>query len=135
MTNLLELYLLADENDICVISHEMSDAKSMSVQIDDDCFIGIDPFALVNDAEERVKLAHELGHCLYGGFYNIYSQCDIIEKHEQAADKWAIKKLIPKDELEKAFEQGYTEIWELAEYFEVTEDFMIKAAKLYGYLN
>lgn len=57
------------------------------------------------------------------------------KKYERAADKWAIKKLIPKDELEAAFQKGITEVWELAEYFEVTEDFVRKAAKEYGYLN
>ena len=32
-------------------------------------------------------LAHELGHCEYGGFYNRYSQFDIRAKAERRADK------------------------------------------------
>lgn len=135
MTSLLDLYLLAEKYNIPVEAFHMPNAGSMSIQEGTDCFVGIDPLSLINDADERVKLAHELGHCLYGGFYNRYSRCDIIEKHERAADKWAIKKLIPKDELEAAFQKGYTEVWELADYFDVTEDFVRKAAREYGYLN
>ena len=34
---------------------------------------------------------------------------------------------IPKDEMEEAMEQGYEELWELSEYFDVSED-MVKFA-------
>ena len=76
-------------------------------------------------------LAHELGHCVTGSFYNRYSEFDVIAKHERRADKWAIKKLIPEDELNDAFEHGIVEPWDLAEYFNVTEDFIIKAVEFY----
>ena len=46
---------------------------------------------------------------------------------EYRANKWAIKKLAPKDEMEEAMKNGYTEIWQLAEYFGITED-MVKYA-------
>ncbi len=37
----------------------------------------------------------------------------------------------PIGELKFAFHRGYTEIWDLTEYFEVIEDFMKKAIVLY----
>ena len=42
-------------------------------------------------------------------------------------NKWAIKKLAPKDEMITAMKDGNTEIWQLAEYFGITED-MVKFA-------
>lgn len=45
------------------------------------------------------------------------------------------KKLVTEDELIEAFENGILEIWELAEFFGVTEDFMVKICELYGYYN
>lgn len=54
---------------------------------------------------------------------------------EFRADKWAIKKLVTEDELIEAFENGILEIWELADFFGVTEDFMVKVCELYGYYN
>ncbi len=38
---------------------------------------------------------------------------------------------IPKEELETCFAQGITELWDLAEYFNVTEDFMRMAVDYY----
>lgn len=129
---LLELYQLADENNISVYSFDLPQTLSMSVrETDGSCAIAIDPFGLDSTKDEMIRLAHELGHCVTGSFYNRYSNLDIREKSEFSADKWAIKKLIPKDELQIAFKQGYTEPWDLAEYFNVTEEFVIKAFNYY----
>ena len=102
---------------------------------DGECYIAIDPRKVASAADEKTKLAHEMGHCVTGAFYNVYSPWDIRQRHENRADKWAIKKLIPKDELELAVADGRTDIWELAEFFSVTEDFMRKAISLYKFGN
>lgn len=44
--------------------------------------------------------------------------------------RWAIRKLIDKDKFLNMLELGY-DIRELAEYFDVTEDYIKKAYKLY----
>ena len=82
-------------------------------------------------ADEKVKLAHELGHCETGSFYNRYAARDIRQKYENRANKWAYKKLVPQDELAEACLQGYREPWELAEYFGVTEFFLRNALEFY----
>lgn len=129
---LLDLYQFAENEHISVYCFDLPHVQSMSIMgSDETCTIGIDPFELETSQNETVKLAHEIGHCTTGSFYNRYSDLDIIEKSEHRADAWAIKKLIPKDELLEAFEQGIVEPWTLAEYFNVTEDFVIKAADYY----
>ena len=85
------------------------------------------PWKLPTIADELVRLGHELGHCETGSFYNRWAVMDIRQKHENRADKWAIKKLVPKDELDAAIADGRIELWELAELFGVTESFMLKA--------
>lgn len=129
---LLELYQLADEEHIPVYSFDLPQTHSLSLMNNDgSCAVAIDPFGLNSTKDETIRLAHELGHCITGSFYNRYSKFDIKEKSEYKANKWAIKKLIPKDKLQAAFEQGYTEPWTLAEYFNVTEEFIIKAVNYY----
>lgn len=129
---LLELYQLADAEHIPVYSFDLPQTHSLSLMNNDgSCAVAIDPFGLNSTKDETTRLAHELGHCITGSFYNRYSDFDIKEKSEYKANKWAIKKLIPKDELQAAFEQGYTEPWALAEYFNVTEEFVIKAVNYY----
>lgn len=124
-------YELAEQNNITVDCYDFDLQTSMSVSIDGDCFIGINPMMLNTDIEEKINLAHELGHCMTGSFYNRYSKLDIRTKHERRADKWAINKLVPKDELEKAVKSGRESRYELAEYFNVTEDFMQKVLDFY----
>ena len=132
MDRLTELYNLAEANGVDVISFELPQIQSVSImEVDGSCSIGIDPFALDTYSDEAVHLAHELGHCMTGSFYNRYAACDIVEKHERRAEKWAIKKLIPKDELDYAVEHGIVEPWDLAEYFNVTVPFIEKAVAYY----
>lgn len=57
-------------------------------------------------------------------FYNISSTFETRERQEERATRWAVHELVPADELKAAFDEGYTEIWQLAEYFDVSEDFM-----------
>lgn len=95
----------------------------------------MDPFRIETTAQERVHLAHELGHCETGSFYNVYSSLDIREKQEQRADRWAVSHLVPVEEFMSALSEGVVEVWELAEFFDVTEDFIRKAAEIYKIKN
>lgn len=136
MTDLISLYQYAEEKGIDVDWFPMEMASSLSAPLPDGtCAIALDPWKMHTVAEETVGLAHELGHCERGAFYNQWAACDIRKKQENRADKWAIRKLVPKSELSSAIEQGYTEIWNLAEYFGVTEEFMKKAVCWYKYGN
>ena len=124
------LYEHADNSGVIIECYDFTYSPSVSILDEDVCYIGINPFMLQSEAEEKVKLAHELGHCETGAFYNRYALCDIREKHERKADKWAIKKLIPEDELKQALKFCRNR-FELAEFFGVTEDFMQKALDYY----
>lgn len=133
MKNLNQLYQIADDNAIDVISFDLPTIQSVAIMDSDGtCSIGIDPFSIESYSDEAVHLAHELGHCMTGSFYNRYASCDVIEKHERRAEKWAIKKLIPEDELKDAVARGIVEAWDLAEYFNVTVPFIKKAVDYYS---
>ena len=97
--------------------------------------LGMDQSVLDGGIRERVHLGHELGHCITGSFYNIHSPVDIRQRHENRADKWAILRMIPVDDLDDAVAAGCTELWELAERFGVTESFMRKAVCDYVHGN
>ena len=133
MADLLDLYDLAEIHNIGVYWFDLGAAESLSLQMEDgSCAIAMDPWRLPTVADETVKLAHELGHCETGSFYNRYAARDIRQKYENRANKWAYKKLIPEDELKNAVRQGYHEPWELAEYFGVTEAFLRGALEFYN---
>ena len=130
------LYALAQQQNIEVLSFPMEQNGSMSVMTDEGaCYIGMDDRVRAGAVQERVHLAHELGHCVTGSFYNIYAAVDNRRRHENRADKWAVKKLIPVEALDDAVAEGCTELWALAERFGVTESFMRKAVCYYVHGN
>ena len=129
---LIALYEYAEQQGIDVDWFSASQVTSMSLPLPDGtCCIAIDPWKMETVEQETVALAHELGHCETGSFYNRYAKLDLIQKHENRADRWAYKKLVPKDELMNAWLAGYQEIWELAEYFRLPEDFLRGAIEYY----
>lgn len=136
MKTLQSLYHIADQENIPVDRFALFSREALSIMDEDgNCFVAIDPGKIRNETDERSKLAHELGHCLTGAFYNQYSNYDCRQKHENKADKWAVKQLIPVDELDAAIADGHTEIWDLAEHFGVTEDLARKAVCYYVHGN
>ena len=125
---LLELYTYANTQNVRVDAFPLGKTEALSVQdADGDCFIAIDPFRLTSAADEKTKLGHELGHCMTGAFYNMSCPCDVRARSKNRADKWEIRTLIDREALERAVRDGHTEVWDLAELFGVTEDFMRKA--------
>ena len=130
------LYTLAQQQNIPVYRFPLPNTGSMSLMDErGQCFIGMDEGVRDGGAQERVHLGHELGHCLTGSFYNRYAAVDCRQRHENQANKWAIRTLIPVDDLDRAVAEGCTEVWELAERFGVTEDFVKKAVCLYVHGN
>ncbi len=130
------LYDLAKQQNIEVLPFPMPENSSMSIMLEDGtCFIGMDRSARDGGVQERVHLSHELGHCVTGSFYNRYAAIDCRQRHENRADKWAITQLIPVDDLDEAVAEGCTELWDLADRFGVTEDFIRKAVCYYVHGN
>ena len=130
-----KLFQEAQDSDIPIIYLSISENGSMCIQTDRRCYIGMDYGVLVDEASKRVHLAHELGHCKTGAFYNRWAARDVRQKHEHRADKWAIEQIVPVDALDEAVAEGHTELWDLAEQFGVTETFMKKAVCWYTYGN
>lgn len=130
------LYATAESDGITIDEFPLKRYMSFSLMDEDgDCFVAIDPLQIESRQKEKVVLAHELGHCETGSFYNQYAACDVRRKHESRADKWSIEHLVPETELNEAVAAGFTEIWQLAEFFEVPCDFMARAVHWHKYHN
>lgn len=130
------LYEFAKQQNIAVLGFPLPETGSLSVMEDDGkCFIGMDASVQDGGTQERVHLSHELGHCATGSFYNIHAAMDCRQRHENKANKWAIEALIPVDDLDNAIADGCTEVWELAERFQVTEEFIRRTVCYYVHGN
>ena len=136
MKDLISLYRQAEEQNIEIIPYPLPHTGSMSLETDTgQCYIGMDYDSLTDPRDRLVHLGHELGHCISGAFYNRFAKMDLRQRQEIKANKWAIRFLIPEEDLDDAVAQGYTQLWELAEHFGVTEEFIRKAVCLYTHGN
>ena len=94
MTTLLDLYRRADAENIRVDAFPLGKTESLSLRrADGSACIAIDPNHLRDTADEKTKLAHELGHCMTGAFYTARTGRDVRARCENRADKWEIRAL------------------------------------------
>lgn len=129
--SLEDIYQMAEEHDIDVDDIDFIEVKSISIQHNKECHIAINTKKIPTRTEEKVILAHELGHCKTGSFYNKNNPYDLICKHEYKANRQAVLDLVPYEDLLIAIEHGYHERWELADYFDVPDDFIDEVVKHY----
>ena len=89
----------------------------------------------MSSARKACVLAEELGH-YYTTVGNILDQNHTNNrKQELAARKWAYEKLVPIENINFALADGHTEIWDMAEYLDVDEEFLRDALIHYGILD
>lgn len=126
------LYKIAENSNIIVDFRALPHTKAFCISHGGKKYIAMDKNLCGSSAEERVALAHELGHCKTEGFYSTESPLVYRIRFEKKAELWAILNLIPKDELLSAIAKGNETVSTLAEHFSVTEEFMQKAIKYYS---
>lgn len=121
---------VAQEHGIQVLYFKLPKCGSASAEVDGQCYIGMDNSRPMTYGEEQARLGHELGHCLYGGFYTRTTPYEIAERYEVRADRWYILNAIPRERLFELLRKGY-DAWEIAEMLDTTEDYVRRAYYYY----
>lgn len=75
----------------------------------------------------RGVCCHELGHAATGALHKVDSPYELIERSEYRADRWMAEHFLPAEDFREAFQAGCTELWQLAEYFDMPESDVQKA--------
>ena len=141
MRKLTDIYKWFEDRGILLFDRQLpfsnEQSKAVTIRLRGDGVTGVflDLGRIETAAEEAVTLLHEVGHCATGPTHAIVSPFDLIAKHEYKADKWAVQDAVSKEELETARKAGYREIYELADFFNLTEDFMRKVVCWYDHGN
>lgn len=134
MEKLTELYneLLNMGVDVFSGSYHLSGScDSTVIQINDWFGVFLDIERIRAPIQELEAVAHEWAHITTGATYTVGATNAVIQRAEMRATRAQIKKLLPFDEMRAAMEAGYTERYELAEYFEVPEDLIQQAVDYY----
>lgn len=141
MEKLNNLYQWLDKKGVLLFDRQLpfsnGQTKAVTVQLKENSAWGIfmDLGRMETKSEEYSAVLHESGHYATGATHQMNSPYDLVEKHENKADKWAVEHLLSESDLDAAVADGNTELWQLAERFGVTEDLMKKAVCWYTYGN
>lgn len=122
----IDLYNLAERDHIEVIDCPGLSRDGVSAMLSDgSCVVGI-------KNHNTGVLAHEIGHCVTMSFYDASSPYSVRGRAETKAQKWAIRHVIPKEELEYLISSERS-LWEIAEHFDVDARMVLSAVCLYRY--
>lgn len=124
-----EIHDYAEKHGHKIIYTKLEEFHAISTEIEDNCYIGISDS--IPESKETELIAHELGHCEYAGFYSRYTPMETRERIEYRARKWQYMHLIPLGKLREALKNGITTPWDLAEYFDVSEQLIRDACDYY----
>lgn len=115
------LYDIANREKIPVIPFKMKN-KAIIGKVNKSYCIGLNYSKIKTYCEEKELLAEELGHYYYDAFYDSNSDISTIQQKEYRANKWKCTILLPLNELENAFKKGFSNLYEIAEYLQLSED-------------
>lgn len=113
---------------VAVVDCRLRANKCLSLA--DGALVAVDPAQFETDQEEATALIHEEGHFNSGAFYVPFSPYQVKAQAEYRADKAAALKHIPPGELAAALRRGLC-VWEIAELFNVTPTFVLRAYTIY----
>jgi Zn-dependent peptidase ImmA (M78 family) len=122
---------LAYENDVSIFYRSMTDnVKGFYYSINDFASITLNQ-SLETTAEKSCVLAEEVEHFLTTPINLLSATAGNQEKYEHVARWGAVRRLVPLRKLIDAKYEGVGNIYELAEYLNVTEDFLSMALNMY----
>lgn len=75
----------------------------------------------------RSVCCHELAHVATGALHKVDSPYELAERSEYRAIRWTAEQYLTEDAFREAFAAGYTELWQLSEYFDLPETDIQKA--------
>lgn len=112
--DLMQLYGYAEQKGVIVAPWKIDNRKACAIKMGRNYHILMNDCLIDGERDERVVLAHELGHCRSDRMYYLQDYCNPlykanIAKAERKAKDEACRLLVSPDELKKALRENDTE--------------------------
>ncbi len=121
MFELSDFYTYCKKNSVEVIPYNGAPAAGATIRDGDLYAIFLDFMKIRSTRQLRGTAMHELGHAATGALHKVSSQYEMVERSEYRASRWAAEHCLTEADFREAFSSGYTELWQLAEYFDLPE--------------
>lgn len=121
MFELSHFYDYCQQNNVDIIPFGDMPAEGVTMRIGADYAIFLDFAQILSTQLLKGICFHELGHVSTGALHAVSSPYETIERSEYRANRWAAQHYLTVQEFQDAFSAGYTELWQLADYFDLPE--------------
>ena len=127
MFELSDFYEFCKAHQVDVIPYTGMPAMGATIRDGSDLAIFLD-FSLIQGMRQlRAVCLHEQGHAATGALHKVSSPYETVERSEYRADRWCAQHYLTQEDFHRAFSHGLTQLWELAEYFDLPEGDVKKA--------
>lgn len=121
MFELSEFYTYCKNNDIPVIPFEGMPSEGATIRDDSALGIFLDFSKLTTTRQLRGVCMHEQGHAATGALHSVSSPYETVERAEHRVHRWSAETYLTAENFADAFSAGYTEPWQLSEWFDLPE--------------
>ena len=130
MFELCDFYDYCEQNDIDIIPYYNAPSEGATIRDGEYYAIFLDIAKIRSTRVLKGVCCHETGHAATGALHKVSSPYELVERSEYRANRWVAQNYLTEQHFREAFAAGYTELWQLAEYFDLPED-VIKTALSY----
>ena len=121
MFELSDFYNYCDKNDVVVIPFDRCPQPAATLRDQDFYAVFLDFSKIRSTRLLRGVCYHELGHVATGALHKVDSPYEMVERSEHRAIRWAAENFLTEEAFQEAFRTGCTELWQLADYFDLPE--------------
>lgn len=121
MFELSHFYDYCQQNNVDIIPFSEMPAEGVTMRIGADYAIFLDFTKILSTRILKGICFHELGHVGTGALHAVSSPFEAVERSEYRANRWTAQHHLTVEVFKEAFAAGYTEPWQLAEYFDLPE--------------
>ena len=127
MFELGDFYAYCKANQVHIIPYQGAPSPGTTIRDRGAYGIFLDFSQIPSLRKLRGICCHEMGHTATGALHKISSPYELVERAEYRANRWTAEHYLTVEDFQDAFGQGYTELWELAEYFDLPAQDIQKA--------
>ena len=122
MFELSDFYSYCKANDVDIIPYSNAPNAGTTMRQEDWYAVFLDFQRVQSTRLLRGICYHESGHLGTGALHKVSCPYETVERSEYRANRWAAEHFLTAEDFRTAFADGYAELWELAEYFDLPEN-------------
>lgn len=130
MFELSDFYDYCEKHDVDIIPYYNAPSEGATIRDGDYYAIFLDIAKIRSTRVLKGVCCHENGHVATGALHKVSSPYELVERSEYRANRWVAQNYLTEQQFREAFAAGYTELWQLADYFDLPEE-VIKTALSY----